>query len=92
VDEVARDLVVGMSVVDAEDEYVGKVTDIDSSNASFVVRGALVDDAVHHVPFGQVAQICPDDMCITLLIPKDILVSYNAQRRRKARLTMVGRP
>jgi hypothetical protein len=73
VDEVARGLVVGLSVTDAKDEYVGEVTQIDSSNASFVFKGVLVDDAVYHVPFGQVAHINMDDMCVKLLFPRTTL-------------------
>jgi hypothetical protein len=59
-----------MSVTDADDEYVGEVTYMDASNASFVVKGMLIDDAVYHVPFDQVARVDPDDMYVTLLVPK----------------------
>jgi hypothetical protein len=69
-DELTRTLAVGMTVTDADDEYVGEVTHIDPARGTLAVKGTLVDEAVRHVPFGQVARVDADDMCVTLLVPK----------------------
>lgn len=69
-DEMKRTLVVGMSVEDADDEYVGEVTLIDSARERLVVKAVLVDDRICYVPFSQIARVDPDDMCVTLLVPK----------------------
>ncbi len=69
-DEVKRTLVVGMSVTDADDEYVGEVTHIDPAQETLIVKAALVDDRICRVPFSQIAQVDPSDMRVILLVPK----------------------
>jgi sporulation protein YlmC with PRC-barrel domain len=70
VNELKRTLVVGMSVTDADDEYVGEVTYIDPAQETLVVKAVLVDDRIYQAPFSQIAQVDPDAMCVTLLVPK----------------------
>lgn len=72
-DEVNRNLVVGMTVMDVDDDYVGEVTHIDTAQEALVVKGALVDEKVRYVSFSQVARVDPDDMCVSLLVPKAAL-------------------
>lgn len=73
VDEMTRNLVVGMSVTDVDDEYVGEVIHVDTEREVLAVKGTLVDEIVRYVPFSQVAQVDPNDMCVTLLVPKAAL-------------------
>src|SRR5689334_17538619 len=65
-----RDLVIGMSVTDANDEYVGEVTHIDPAQETLVVKAVLVDDRICHVSFSQIERVDPVDMCVILLVPK----------------------
>ncbi|HEV8193495.1 MAG TPA: hypothetical protein VGP82_18695 [Ktedonobacterales bacterium] len=69
-DEVKHNLVIGMTVRDVDDEYVGEVTHIDPVQEVLVVKEALVDDTVRQIPLSQIARVDPDDMCVTLLVPK----------------------
>lgn len=48
-DELARALATGMTVVDVDDEYVGEVTQVDIAGWQLTVRGNLTGDAVRIV-------------------------------------------
>lgn len=68
-DDLTRTMSVGMTVLDADDAYVGEVTRIDTTRELLTVRGSLSDEAVHTVPFSMVAHINTDLGVVTLLVP-----------------------
>jgi hypothetical protein len=68
-DEVARTMTVGMTVLDVDHAYVGEVMQIDATHELLTVRGSLGDEAVRSVPFSMVAQVNADLGVMTLLVP-----------------------
>lgn len=68
-DELARTLAVGMTVMDADDSYVGEVTQVDTTRGLLTVKGSMTDEAVRKVPFSVVARVDPDEAVVTLLVP-----------------------
>lgn len=68
-DEAARTMSVGMTVLDADDTYVGEVSRIDTTRRLLTVRGSLSDEAVRTVPFSMVAHVNADLDVVTLLVP-----------------------
>lgn len=68
-DELARTMSVGMTVLDADDTYVGEVMRIDTTRGLLTVRGSLSDEAVRTVPFSMVAHVNADLDIVTLLVP-----------------------
>ena len=68
-DEVARTMTVGMTVLDVDHAYVGEVIRIDAAHGLLTVKGSLGDEAVRTIPFGMVAEVNADLGVVTLLVP-----------------------
>lgn len=68
-DDLTRTPSVGMTVLDADDAYVGEVIRIDTTRGLLTVRGSLGDEAVRTVPFSMVAHVNADLGVVTLLVP-----------------------
>src|SRR5262245_49440406 len=74
VDEVITRISVGMTVVDVDDDFVGE--SIDRDEDQLTVKDDFADNFIRTVPVGLVERINPDDMSVTLLVPKMALQSY----------------
>jgi hypothetical protein len=68
-DELTRTMTVGMTVLDADDAYVGELTRIDTTRGLLTVRGNLSDEAVRTIPFSMLAHVNADVGVVTLLVP-----------------------
>jgi hypothetical protein len=74
VDEVMTRISVGMTVVDIDDDFVGEIIDRDEDQLT--VKDDFADDTIRTVPVGLVQRVDPNDMSVTLLVPKVALQSY----------------
>lgn len=68
-DELTHTMSVGMTVLDADDAYVGEVMRIATIHGLLTVRGNLSDETAHAVPFSMVAHVNTDLGVVTLLVP-----------------------
>lgn len=68
-DELTRTMTVGMTVLDADDAYVGELTRIDTTRGLLTVRGNLSDEAVRKIPFSMLAHVNAGVGVVTLLVP-----------------------
>src|SRR5262245_8716197 len=74
VDEVMARITVGMTVMDIDDDFVGEIIDRDED--LLTVKDDFADNFIHTVPVGLVQRVDPNDMSVTLLVPKIALQSY----------------
>jgi hypothetical protein len=63
-----------MTVVDVDDDYGGEIIAVDGD--LLTVQDDFADYTTHTVPVGVVQRVDPDDMNVTLLVPKIALQSY----------------
>jgi hypothetical protein len=68
-DEVARSIATGMTVLDVDENYVGEVAQVDTSHAQMTITGSFSDPAMRVVPFSMVSQIDVNLGIVTLLVP-----------------------
>jgi len=84
VDEVMARITVGMTVMDIDDDFVGEIIDRDED--LLTVKDDFADNFIHTVPVGLVQRVDPNDMSVTLLVPKIALQSYAPSHAISAQL------
>lgn len=74
-DAVVRQLVVGMTVMDVTDNFVGQIVRLDPSRSVMVVEDIDAGPRELLVPYDAVARVNSDDGVVTLLVPRESIVA-----------------